>query len=522
MRKPLWVFTGVLLAGCGSIHNLSPETAASRISSYDSYKEEACEIMEIYVNRYEAFNWALATPIESLPPEEIKHIAAVFDHRPQVTCRVKAGKFFYDIDGRSFADIARVLAPLQAMYERLGAGEALTRCDDCELPDVAVGNGFLVNYFRRPPFPALRKQHAELFMQHCSDPARMTGGDTAAGHEGHGGKPGYTNPLHELHGGCEAAWRQALNAMSARCSRFGFTHYLVCPTGVWSTHSDLARPFSAYPGYTRSNPFASGFALELTDGRVDVYWLHAEDALSHETVSLKKNQKIEIDDFDANRKSDFNAGELIVLTGKDGFGRRTSVTHFNAGVDAKELRKRSAEVLDTWERLPLDAIERMLMTTEYRNAILLERAAKLSAQWLEDAQAEQRALLEQVQVFWHALLWNTLDPQERIDRAFWDELRARTLPQDYAARQRALTRMNNQNEGQELHEACRQMRTDMQQVIDDLKSLVGGSELASEEVGAAWDRYLKKSIPVAEATAALAVAEKNAKSVEAFLDGVCL
>jgi hypothetical protein len=510
------------LAGCASIRDLSPEKAAARISSSDSYKQEACEIMTAYVTRFEAFNWEAATALEPLQAGEISHIAAVFAARPEVSCRIKAGKFFYDIDGRSFADIARVLGPLQDIYAGLSPGEPLTQCVGCELPSVSNTNGYLVAYFRRPPFPALRKEHAEEFTRVCTDPEHFE--DNAAlitAHDGHAAKPGTFNPLYESHGGCGSLWRKALADMQGRCSRFGYTHYLICPTGVWDTHADPGRPLSGFGGFTQTYSFAAGFALALDDGRIDIYWLTAPDTLTHEAVALDADAKVEIDDYDANGKSDFNAGDVIVLAEKSGFGRRTTVQEFNANVAAKDFAQKYARNIDTWNKLPLDAVEALLVSTDFKNPVLIGRAAELSSAWFDQARGEQRALVDQVQTYWHALLWNTLAPKAAVDRAFWSGLLAKTAPEGYTERQNALSELRKRGDAKALYDGCAALRDDMKSVVEGLSAAVSGAQAADGEIGAAWERYLRKRIPVSDAQSALALARKNGEALNLFLNGVC-
>ena len=512
----------VLLAGCGSIRDLSPDKAAARISSYDSYKAEACEIMQAYLNRYEAYKWEAAEPLEPLPAGEVEHMAAVFANHPDVTCRVKAGKFFYDITGRAFGDIAKVLSPLQTMYADLGPGESIAGCTDCAVPSVSLSNGYLVAYFRRPPFPALKKKHAEAFTALCTDPEHLAENEAKiAAHDTHDEQPGQFNPLYESHGGCATIWRRAL-ADAGRCSRYGFTHYLICPNGVWDTHTDTPKPFSAYTAYSGNEPFASGFSLDLGDGKYDVYWLKGPDSLTHEVVELAPGEHPTTDDFDGNGKADLHAGDVIVLSETSGTGRRMSVREFNANVAAKDFARRYAANIGTWSKLPLDAVENMLVSTDFKNPFLLERAAELSAAWLADAQHEQRNLLEQVQIFWHAFLWNTLSPKQPPDAKFWDRLKARTAPDAFDARQKSLVDFRKNSKTNALYDGCIALRKDMRTVLDDLNAVVSGSEAADTEIGLAYKKYLEKPLPVAEARAALAAAKKNSDSLEAYLATICL
>lgn len=506
-------------AACGSLRELAPETAAARINRSDDYKAEACAISERYAQRLGEYDWSAAAPLTPLDAAEIRHMQAVFALRPALSCRLKADKFFYDLDGMALYELALAVGAMEEAYAALPPGGALADCEQCTLPEYAASNGLLVGYYKQAPFVAARERHAGRFNALCLDVEHAA--ENAEAVEAHAlhGEP-RLNPLYTRHGGCDAVWRAAYAAAAGTCTHYGETAYLVCPQGIWTTEPAPARPVTYRPqGYARIDPFAGGFVVALNDGAYDVYWLE-QGVLQHEAGTRASPPRI--GDVNGDLRTDVRMGDLLVLGKRDGTGERTSVAAFEATAEAAEAARRRARVEASFTVLPLADVERLLGGEYANHAVLLDRASDLSYEWWEATRAAQRSTLELVEVYWHALLWNRLTEKHAVDETYLAGLLQATAPTRLAERRSELAALRARGDGDGLLAACNALRDDADHVVAELEAVQAGTAQAMKSLAPLWVRYHGRPADTAPIDAAVEAGHASRDAATAMRQAACL
>jgi hypothetical protein len=439
------------------------------------------------------------------------HTESIFAYKPEVSCRVKSGKRFFDLNGRSFLEVVRVVKSAHALQPQ---GQPLQSCVECELPQVSLSNGLLLAYFRTETFGALRRQHAEDFEIAC-----LTTGTEMAGHEGHKPMPGYWNPLYDAHGNCDEVLQRRLNAHAGRCGRFGTMPYLVCPDGVWETRTSPARPVHFLPqAYREYRPFPAGFVL-VQEGGLEVYWRDKQDVLLHEDLAATSFQ---VTDYDGNGYNDLVAGGNVYLTQRNETAKRVSITEFQANSAAANLAAEQSRERAQLLRLPLDKLENLLFTTHRNDAELLQTAAENSWRWWQNAIAENRSLAEQVEFYWHAKLWNEITGRHEVDDRAIQSLLAATRLSNLADRREALLQAKQSGNNDALYRGCNELRQENAKLLRTFDEAVSATQTAAQTLGTGWEEYRSLPFPAADILSARETAHRNAKELNEFLDGVCL
>lgn len=514
--RPLLVSLALLAAACGTLRELPPETAASRISSSDGYKEEACAMAQRYARQLGEFRWSHAAPVEWIEQEELTHMQAVFARRPSISCRIKVDKFIHDLGSTALYDLTAAVASMQTAYAAIPQGGSLLDCETCELADYSP-TGPLVSYYRAPIFAEVKKRHAGRFAALCLDVENATRHAAAINaHAGH--HEARLNPLYERHGGCEWAWKTYFAHQAGACSRFGDKPYMICAQGVWKTDGALARPMTYFPqAYRRLDWFGAGFVLTLAEGSNDVYWL--ENGQLNHSVG-KPSAPARLVDADADRRNDVVMGDFVVLTRPDGTGTRTTLAAMRATLDAGEREHKVRQLEDTFSRLPLADAEQLLGAEYADDPALLDRAADASFAWWSSA--AQRATLERIEVYWHALLWNGITQKHAIGDDYLAQLLAATAPDRVEQRRAELAEARRTGDGAKIYAECGALRQEAAFKVEELEAAVAGTAAADEALGALWEKYRGGPLPKDRLAEALDTAKRNQAELEEFLQTTCL
>lgn len=516
--RTLFFSLAVFAAACGSLRELSPETAASRISSSDGYKEEACAMAQRYATQLGKFRWEGAKPIELIDQDELTHMQAVFERRPSISCRIKVDKYLHDLGSKALLDLTAAVATMQIAYQAIPEGESLLDCDACEFSDYTP-TGPLVSYYKAPIFGEARKRHSSRFAALCLDVENADKNAAAVNaHATH--HEARLNPLFERHGGCDWVWKTYFANNSGACARYGDKPYMICALGVWRTDGALARPMTYFgKEYRKLDWFGAGFVVTLADGRSDVYWLENE-TLVHSTGDAGTPARLV--DYDGDQRNDVVMGDFLVLARRNGTGTRTTVTTMRAKQAAGERVERVRQFEDTFTRLPLTDVEQLLGGEYAENPVLLDRAADASYEWWSSASREQRATLERIEAYWHALLWNGVTHKHAIGDEYFKGVLAATQPPRAEQRRADLTLARRNGEAAKVFAECGALRGEAARAVDELEAAVAGTAAAEEAVGALWQRYRGVPLPKEGLAEALAASKRNQEDLTAFLTATCL
>lgn len=515
--RSLIVLIALAAAACGSLRELSPETAASRISSSDGYKAEACAMAQRYAQHLGEYRWSDALPDVPLDANELAHMTAVFAQRPEISCRLKVDKYMYDFGNKDLYELTAAVAAMETAYASLPPGGSLADCEACALPDYSP-SGPLTSYYKAPAFADARRRHAANFAALCLDVENLNARAAAVNAHAAHHEPRF-NPLYERHGGCDWVYKTVFASESGSCARFAQNPYVICTQAVWRTDAAPAKPLTYFPqGYRKVDWFGGGFVLALNDGAFDVYWLE-NGRLNHKLGSPSPPARMV--DVDDDGRTDVTLGGFVVLS-RPGGGVSTTLTALNASREADERARKVRQFEDTFTRLPLADVEQLLSGEQADNPVLLERAADASHAWWTSAAEEQRATLERVEIYWHAALWNGVMAKHPVDDDYLSQLLAATAPERLAERRSEVSAARRAGDGARLFEACGALRQDAAGRVAELEAALTGTETAEAALGALWQRYRGSPLPKAQVIAALEAAKRNQAELETFLNTVCL